>query len=163
LVVEDDRIAWIGRFSEFKSQSPKREILDLGDTAILPGFINAHTHLELTGFAGQTQARSLWRWFEDLLRLIGESDFKETGPESVHNGAMAALMAGVTCVADISRTGLNAEVLSRLHIRKVCFLELISGAATVPNDIPSLRARLESLQQYQNPPQQTLGLAPHTP
>lgn len=76
---------------------------------------------------------------------------------------MASLINGVTCVADISRTGLNVEVLAGLHIRKFCFLELISGAATVPNNIPSLRARLEALQQYQNPPHLTIGLAPHTP
>ena len=40
---------------------------------------------------------------------------------------------------------------------------MISEAASTPNDIPSLRSRMDTLQQHLNPPNLLLGLAPHTP
>src|SRR4051794_29449905 len=40
--IEEGRIAWFGPSSERAAD------LDLGNVAIVPGFVNAHTHLELT-------------------------------------------------------------------------------------------------------------------
>ena len=41
LTIERGRIAWVGPSSERTGD------LDLGNVAIVPGFVNAHTHLEL--------------------------------------------------------------------------------------------------------------------
>ena len=42
LTIEDGRIAWVGPARERAAD------LDLGNVAITPGFVNAHTHLELS-------------------------------------------------------------------------------------------------------------------
>ena len=54
-------------------------------------------------------------------------------------------------------------MLAESPIRKVCFLELISGAATIPNDIPSLKNCLNELKPYRSAASLAFGLAPHTP
>ena len=41
LTIENGRIAWVGSARERMSD------LNLGNVAIVPGFVNAHTHLEL--------------------------------------------------------------------------------------------------------------------
>src|SRR5207237_755793 len=46
LTIEAGRVAWIGPASE------RRADLDLGNVAITPGFVNAHTHLELDSLEG---------------------------------------------------------------------------------------------------------------
>ena len=46
LTIEAGRIAWVGTAKE------RRRDLDLGNVAIMPGFVNAHTHLELNSLAG---------------------------------------------------------------------------------------------------------------
>src|SRR3954468_8642525 len=47
LTIEEGRIAWVGSARERVAD------LDLGNVAIVPGFVNAHTHLELAALEGQ--------------------------------------------------------------------------------------------------------------
>ena len=46
LTIQDGRIGWVG------SADDRRGDLDLGNVAIIPGLVNAHTHLELAPLAG---------------------------------------------------------------------------------------------------------------
>ena len=60
--VSGDRIVAIG------SGAPPRGATDLGDVAILPGLVNAHTHLELSWLAGRVApAASIVGWIRALM------------------------------------------------------------------------------------------------
>lgn len=159
LAVEHGRISWVGRSVD----APRGTLHDLGRVAILPGFINAHTHLELTSFEGRIPRQPLWTWFDELLKLIRTSDFSSMGPDAVRAGAGRSLRAGVTCVADISRTGLNIAALRDSPIRKVCFLELISGAMLPPNDAVSLNVAVTQALALQEDDTLRIGISPHAP
>ncbi|MEK6644702.1 MAG: amidohydrolase family protein [Planctomycetota bacterium] len=159
LAVTDDRISWLGPAVD----APDGTLHDLGHVAILPGFINAHTHLELTNFLGRIPRQPLWTWFDELLRLIRTTDFATSGPDAVRAGAKLSLDAGVTCVADISRTGLNVAVLSASPIRKVCFFELISGALMPPNDAESLSDAINRASAFTKGHELIIGISPHAP
>ncbi len=159
LAVTDDRISWLGPAVD----APDGTLHDLGHVAILPGFINAHTHLELTNFHGRIPRQPLWTWFDELLRLIRTTDFASIGPAAVRAGAELSLDAGVTCVADISRTGLNVAALSGSRIRKVCFVELISGAHMPPNDAESLSDAINRASAFAKGHELIIGISPHAP
>ncbi len=142
--------------------SPSGLKLDFGHCAIFPGLINAHAHLDLAGPRDEAQPRSLWDWFESSIlprRLVTLDDVQRT----VMAGAAASLAAGVTCIADVSRTGDAVPVLSRTPLRARCFVELISGATRPPNDSASLHEALRRLMPLERPFQIGLGLSPHTP
>src|SRR5579859_5368699 len=47
VTISGDRIAAVNPRGECPAD------VDLGDVAVLPGFVNAHTHLDLTGLRGQ--------------------------------------------------------------------------------------------------------------
>ena len=50
MLIEDDRIAGIGKYSELKSRIPaEAEIIDADRRCITPGFVDAHTHLVFAG------------------------------------------------------------------------------------------------------------------
>jgi predicted amidohydrolase YtcJ len=61
-VVDGDRIAFVGGDADAASAAgPSAAAVDLGGRLVLPGFVEAHTHLLMTGDAlgqvGLTRAR----------------------------------------------------------------------------------------------------------
>src|SRR5215470_392261 len=52
VVVEGARILDVGEAVALGEHYPDARRVDLGHCALLPGAVNAHTHLELTGLAG---------------------------------------------------------------------------------------------------------------
>ena len=134
---------------------------DLGECILLPGLINAHTHLELTCYLGRVAPAPLWTWFSHLMpiRFAPGADALERA--AVSEGARQSLAAGVTCVGDISRAGVQVQELRSSPLRKVCFLELISGALAPPNDAATLTAMLREAAASGEPERLVIGLSPH--
>lgn len=152
--ISNGRIVAVGRAGEIHADS----VEDIGDAILIPGLINAHTHLELGWCRGLISPRPLWEWFDELIRLNRLPEAEENRRRSIAAGAAESLAAGVTCVADISRTGASAEILRNSPIRSRCYVELITGAATPPNNSASLEARLSGLLSTDGA---HLGLASH--
>jgi len=159
VAVRDGRIVEIGPAQHIASHDAAE---DLGDCILLPGMVNAHAHLELGCFHGRIAPTRLWDWLDALIRLSREPDAEARMKQAVAEGAAASLAAGVTSVADISRTGLNVPILAASPIRKVCFLELISGARQEPNAIDSLESAFERCRRMEQPDRLRVGLSPHS-
>ncbi len=49
LVLDDDRIAWVGPTSDLPPVSPDAQILDAAGKVVLPGLVDSHTHLIFAG------------------------------------------------------------------------------------------------------------------
>ena len=134
---------------------------DLGDIAILPGFVNAHTHLDLTGMRGQcppTPDFAAW------LRGVIQHRRLRT-PEQVQDDIRAGLAEcqrhGTTLVGDISGQGLSGPILRDAAIRSVAFLELLGlsaerAGAAYEQAVSWLASRPESGNCR-------FGLSPHAP
>lgn len=157
VLVRDGNIAAVG--SDRHGGGP---LTDLGDAALMPGFVNAHTHLELTGYRGRLAAAPLWSWFVELLKLRREPGAVETERAAVRQGAEESLAAGVTCIGDISRTAHHAQTLASCDIRAVCFCELISGAMLPPATAAQLGELIDRLSTFESESLR-LGFSPHAP
>ncbi len=120
--VEDGRITGIGRYEAHSGAA------DLGDVVLLPGFVNAHTHLELTGCAGRVPFRgSFTRWIADLAAVVQSAHQagEETRREAIREGLRQSLAAGVTAVADIGHGTVAADEWRRAQVHTVGFLEVL--------------------------------------
>ncbi len=155
--IERGLITAVGRAG---AVSGSGRVEDLGDVMVVPGFVNAHTHLELGCYAGRIAPQPFWDWIERLIALRRESGSGERERASIAAGARMSLEAGVTCVGDISRSGWSAAALRGIPIRRVCFVELISGAPTPPGDpdelIEAVNAAEEAADELT-----TVGVSPH--
>lgn len=156
VLIENGIIRAVGRRQDVGATT---RIEDLGDAWLLPGFVNAHTHLELGCYAGRLPPGPFWSWIEGLIELRRQPGAVARERAAVIDGARLSLAAGVTCVGDISRSGLNVGALAGVPIRKVCFIELISGASP-PGDPDQLIEALDKAAEAADN-LTTIGVSPH--
>lgn len=162
---EGDRIVRVGPFRDLPARETQLlaasgQLLDLGRTLLSPGFVNPHTHLELTCYAGRFPPGPFWEWIVGLIRERARPAAAAEESFSVADGARQSIRAGVTCVGDISRSGRAWRAIRSVPIRGVAFAELISIAATPPRDPHELELRLDEVEET---PLLTAGVSPHAP
>lgn len=164
ILIRDGRICDVGTAHDLRISMPAgTSIEDLGDVALLPGFINPHTHLELTGYHGMLPRAPLWEWFNTLLPMRVTPNAAEREIEAVREGARQSLAAGVTLVGDISRRGITALSLVDSPIRRVCFIELISGASMPPASGAELATIADDAANRFAGDRTRIGITPHAP
>jgi cytosine/adenosine deaminase-related metal-dependent hydrolase len=122
LTIQEGRIAWVGNADD------RRSDLDLGNVAVVPGFVNAHTHLELEPIPGRSQAggedESVVAW---LRRVVDQrrAGTDESLRSAVARNVKASIDAGTTLLADITTAGLSWGAVAEAPVRALVFAELI--------------------------------------
>ena len=125
VTVRDGLVVAVGSARE----STDDTVIDYGDAVICPGFVNAHTHLELSSLGGCVSPSTD---FTDWLRSLFELSNREPPTcaqvqATVDTGITQSLSAGVTAVGDVTRTPLwTRAVLARSALRGVSFGEVIA-------------------------------------
>jgi cytosine/adenosine deaminase-related metal-dependent hydrolase len=104
VAVEGARIAGVGTRSSLKEKYPAASVEDFGEAVITPGFVNTHSHLELTAMRGflEREERAFKSWLEKLTFARLTEMTTEDLYVSALCGAVEAARAGVTTVADSS-------------------------------------------------------------
>ncbi|HEX3036387.1 MAG TPA: amidohydrolase family protein [Thermodesulfobacteriota bacterium] len=126
IFIVDGKIQEIGKSANLKNKYKNIQTLDLGRGILLPGFVNAHTHLELgwikksigefDGFIG---------WLRQIIGAKMEGIMREEIEVSVQNGIKSLIESGVTTVGEISSyDGLDKPLLKGSGLRTVLFKEL---------------------------------------
>ncbi|MBI5686288.1 MAG: amidohydrolase family protein [Verrucomicrobia bacterium] len=118
--VEGDRIAAVGRRTDFDGP-----FTDLGERVLLPGFVNAHCHLDYTNMAGKLPFKGCFAdWIADIVvlkRLWWTKDYAA----SAAAGLKALLRSGTTTVCDIASSPANLDMVANAPLRVLSCLELI--------------------------------------
>jgi len=134
-------------------------LVDLGDGVLLPGFVDAHAHLDLSGFAGRVPGGNAFPdWIKKLLAVRATLD--ETAlARAAREGADALLASGTTSVGDIDASGRLARVAGRLVLRVRRFREALDAGDSSRTEaaLSELDARASSPRAWSE------GLAPHAP
>ena len=98
---------------------------DLGDVAILPGLVNAHTHLELSWMRGQVPpSASMPAWAASLMALAARRDSPIRPSRSWRRSAKRA-RAGTCLVGDVTNTLATYEPLMDSELSAAIFRELL--------------------------------------
>lgn len=157
VVIEGSRIAAVGPASDVPIRGEHRP---LGQAILLPGLINAHCHVELSAYHGELPPEDFWSWLPKLVMVRMAPGATAREQAAVPDAVRSMLAGGTTCVGDISRAGWLPTALASEPIRKVCYVELISGAGTPPSDMAQLQQRLTDLPRD---PLLMPGISPHAP
>jgi cytosine/adenosine deaminase-related metal-dependent hydrolase len=139
----------------------RRADLDLGDAAVLPGLVNAHTHLDLSGMRGLAPpSPDFPAW---LRQVISHRRQRTPGQvrADIYSGLAECIQCGTTLVGDISGDGSSWDVLVHAPVRSVVFHELLGLPREQAQQ--SARAALKWLGAHPETPSCRTGLAPHAP
>ena len=166
LVVEGSKIVGAGSRAEMLSLFPESPVQDLGDSIILPGLVNAHSHLELTAMRGylEDEETNFFSWLRKLtfarLNLMTEDDIEV----SALWGACEAARAGVTAVGDASDAGqVSMKALQSIGLRGVVFQESFGPDANLAKEnFATLQAKVDQLLAIQTELVR-VGVSPHSP
>lgn len=161
VLVSGNRIASVGSRTDL-SRLSGNTMVDLGDSILLPGLVNAHCHLDYTRMAGTVPPQ---KSFTDWIKLITTAkagwNYSEFA-ESWLCGARMLERTGTTTVADFEAVPeLLPEAWTATPLRVISFLEL-TGVKSRRDPRAILRqaiARIKSLPSGRC----RAALAPHAP
>ena len=140
LPIVDDPIrdGWVsidnGRIVEIGS-GPVAEAVDLGRAVILPGLVNAHTHLELAYLHGRVPSGERFHeWIRTLMAL--RRQYPDPADPEIVSAARRAIesarAAGTALVGDISNTLVTVPLLREAGVAAQVFYELLGFNAADP-------------------------------
>jgi 5-methylthioadenosine/S-adenosylhomocysteine deaminase len=170
VAIESGRILAVATLPEVSKQFPQVSIEDLGEAAILPGLINVHSHLELTGFRGRLEEPRFQNWIVELIRLKAERLNTDDLLACARLGCIESLKAGVTTLADTSDADAPLQALIESGQRGVIFQECFGpGVNQAESSLDELKLKLDLHRERlvsagsEAQARLRLGISPHAP
>ena len=135
--------------------------IDLGNAAVIPGLVNAHTHLDLSSVTSPIPFDGdFTNWLRGVIahRRALEPEQVEA---AVRAGLAESLSHGVTLLGDIASGGISWPIVSSAPCRAVVFHELIGLAPErAESAMAAARGWLETIRLTETC---RPGLSPHAP
>jgi cytosine/adenosine deaminase-related metal-dependent hydrolase len=160
LALDRGRIVALGRTDD----GGGRDVIDLGRTVVMPGVVNAHTHLELS-YLREAIAPSerFLDWIDGL--MARRREFADPADprivDAAKQGIRDARAAGTALVGDISNTLITVPLLAEGELPGVVFYELLRFNEPDPvGRVLRARQQLEALPRH---PDVRTTIAAHAP
>lgn len=154
--VSDGRIVAVDQYSDNTHQA-----VDLGNVILLPGLVNAHTHLEFSDCSKPLgkPAMPLADWIRQVIGTRKRDD--RDANKATQSGLTESLRAGVTTIGEISTS--NPSAYTNFKIANlVAFEEAIGfSAGRTTSILGDVEQRLEQSQPEGN--RHLRGISPHAP
>jgi len=161
IVAVDGRIARVGPWTKIEPHvAPSDAVEAFPDAALLPGLVNAHTHLGLSDMAGRFRPTSNFTAW--IGRLAARRLTRTTGRirRAVARGAAEALAAGTVAGADVTPEPQLDAALGAGALRWRVLGELLRFGEAGLRNLDETVAALEALHAKTGA---AVGLAPHAP
>ncbi len=127
------------------------------DAAIIPGFVNAHSHLEYSLYAGFGDGQPFGSWIATHMarkRTLGAGEMLALA----RRGVADSLASGITTTADYSFSGAAATAAGELGLRAIVYLEVFAAdPAEAERQYRGKRSELEESRLVR------IGVSPHAP
>jgi cytosine/adenosine deaminase-related metal-dependent hydrolase len=166
VAVHEGRIAAVGRRKDVVKAHAGAEVRDLGDAVIIPGLVNAHTHVELSWAEGEAPAGgSYMSWLRDLVAKRPGVD-EATARAAAAKAVEGAIARGTVAIGDIANGTWAAPLLAAAGLHGLAFHEIFGFKSSAAESILDAAAsRLEAIdatpQMQQARGRLTAILTPH--
>jgi cytosine/adenosine deaminase-related metal-dependent hydrolase len=160
--IRDGAVEIDDRTGTIAAVGPREELGDsvhYEEAVILPGFVNAHTHLEYDVYVGFGDGLRFADWIG--LHVQRKARIELEDMEAIARlGVLECLRSGITTVGDCSFSGAAATACADLGLRGTIYLEVFGGTAgPIAERFEPMRERIaDSLSD-----QVRVGISPHAP
>jgi 5-methylthioadenosine/S-adenosylhomocysteine deaminase len=166
VAIQGDQILAAGPDASLRSQYQAEETIDCGGKVLMPGLVNAHTHVPMTLLRGLADDLRLDVWLLGYMMPV-EREF--VSPDFVRLGTKIAcvelIRGGVTCFADMYYFEENvAQATAEAGLRALCAQTVLKFPA--PDAVSyeeSLAAARNFIKGWKNHALIVPGVAPHAP
>ena len=152
--------------TDLRSRFTATEVYDCQGKVVMPGLVNAHTHVPMTLLRGLADDLRLDVWLLGFMMPV-EREF--VSPDFVRLGTQIACMelirSGVTCFADMYYFEESvAQATADIGLRAVCSQTVLKFPAPDANSYEeSLAAARDFIQRWKGHPLIVPSVAPHAP
>ena len=166
VAISGETILAVGPEKEIRQSFTAKEIIDCEGNVVMPGLINAHTHVPMTLLRGLADDLRLDVWLMGYMMPV-EREF--VSPEFVRLGTQLACVElirnGVTCFADMYYFEEQvAQATSEAGLRAVCSQTVLKFPTPDAQSYEeSLAAAREFIQRWKDHPLIVPSVAPHSP
>src|SRR5258708_7365129 len=165
VAIDGSKIVATGPRAAVVSRFPGARVSDFGQAAILPGLVNAHSHLELTVMRGFLESEE--HDFAAWLRKLTTARMAMTAEDllvSATCGAIEAVRAGVTCFGDSSSAATYAlKALQAVGLRGIVYQESFGPDPKLADEnLAKLREQIAELRTIEDELVR-VGVSPHAP
>ncbi len=162
IAVASGRVQGVGPSTALIAQFPDARV-QRWSGVLLPGLVNAHTHLQYTSFAavGEASHADYTAW---SIAFVEEYDARrdEDWLTVANDGIDQMLTAGITCIADIVTDYVARDALLARNVPGVAYLELIGTDPDAWHRTEAARLRA-AITDAPTTPSTTVGISPHAP
>ncbi len=165
IAIRGDTIVAVGPSAQLSGTYQAKRVIDVHGAIIMPGLINAHTHMAMSLFRGLAEDRSLQDW---LQKYIFPAEARNVTPDFVSWGTKLSILemlrGGTTTVADMYYFEDEvAKALKQAGMRGVLGETIIGFPAPDNKTAAAAFAYTEQfLTQWKNDPLITPAVAPHS-
>jgi cytosine/adenosine deaminase-related metal-dependent hydrolase len=157
---EAGRIAYVGP----RSSAPRGgEDVELGDALLLPGLVNAHSHLELTVLRGFLEDLDFAQWIVRLNSVKRAVLDREQMLDAARLGLVEGVRNGITTFADTCDSGVAFDAMLEAGVRGIMYQEVFGpDPAQCAKSLEELKAKVIALRTRETPLVR-VGVSPHAP
>jgi cytosine/adenosine deaminase-related metal-dependent hydrolase len=156
VVIENDLIAAVR-----PRRTPAAQCRDFGEAVLLPGLVNAHSHLEYTALRGFLEDVPFFPWIR-ALTAAKASLSAEDWLWSARLGALECAASGITTLGDNTDVGVTMQVLSESGLRGIVYQEVfgIDDREPIGPIMDALQAKIAA-HQFLSTHRVRVGVSPH--
>lgn len=163
VLVSGSKIKEVGTSKELEKKYPKEQVEDFGLSALLPGLVDLHTHLEFSVFRGLSDDLGFAEWKIDQakrLKKLNVSDWQL----SAQLGVVETIKGGITTVADITNSGSSIKPAIDAGLRGYIFNE-VTGLEhkNINKKLDAVKKTIEDWRKQTEGTLLNIGIAPHSP
>ncbi len=160
VAVEDGLIVSLAPGEDFQAD----KIIDAGNKLLVPGFINAHTHVHMTALRNRADDLNFMTWLFDKVMPMEDRLTPEDAYWSVQLALMELLESGTTCFLDMHMfPGIVAQAVLDAGFRAVISRGFQGGRGDGGGGARRIREAREDIEKYRDVPTLGFMLAPHAP